>query len=167
MPDAEGLPDTRMSDGSPNGYAILRFENDGYQTRYYASRGRDELRLGLTSPGTLRRGAYPAFPLLANVYAAEPDAQVDYRIDGGDWLPMRRSDEPDPELVALNVADRQDEGLRSYDRAVLARPTQHLWAANVPTNLAVGEHDLEVRVRSRFEGELRATTRYRLLDWAP
>lgn len=167
LPDAEGLPDTRMSDGSPNGYAILRFENDGYQTRYYASRGRDELRLGLTSPGTLRRGAYPAFPLLANVYAAEPDAQVDYRIDGGDWLPMRRSDEPDPELVALNVADRQDEGLRSYDRAVLARPTQHLWAANVPTNLAVGEHDLEVRVRSRFEGELRATTRYRLLDWAP
>lgn len=165
LPDADGLPDTRMSDGSPNGYAILSFEGDGYRTRYYASRGREELRIGLTSPGTLRRGAYPAFPLIANVHAAEPDARVEYRVDGGAWLPMRLSPEPDPELVALNLADRQAEELRAFDRAVLARPTRHLWSANVPTDLAVGEHQLEVRVQSRFEGEFRASTHYRLLDW--
>lgn len=167
LPDAEGLPDARMSDGSPNGYAILTFEGEDYRTRYYASRGRDELRIGLSSPGTLRRGAYPAFPLLANVYGAEPGARVDYRVDDGPWQAMKPSSEPDPELVALNLADREAAHLRSFDRAVQAQPTQHLWAANVPTDLAVGEHRIEVRVRSRFEGEIRGATRYRLMDWEP
>lgn len=161
----DGLPDTRMSDGSPNGYAVLSFDNGSYRTRYYASRERDALRIGLTSPGSLRRGAYPAFPLVANIFAAEPDATVEYRVDEGAWVAMRRVDDPDPELAALNLADRQAKQLRSFDRAVMARPTQHLWSANVPTDLPVGVHRLEVRVRSRFEGELSASTAYQLLDW--
>ena len=165
MAGNDGLPDTRMSDGSPNGYAILSFEDGAYQTRYYASRERDALRIGLTSPGSLRRGAYPAFPLIANVFAVEPDATVEYRVDEGEWVAMRRVSDPDPQLAALNLADRQANQLRSFDRAVMARPTQHLWRANMPTNLVVGKHQLEVRVTSRFEGEFRANTDYQLLDW--
>lgn len=167
LADAEGLPDTRMADGTPNGYAILTFEQDGYQTRYHASRGRDGLRIGLTSPGALRRGAYPAFPVIANVFAAEPDALVEYRVDDGPWQAMTRVANPDPELVALNLADRQAAQLRSFDRAVMAAPTQHLWSANVPTDLATGEHRVEVRAESRFEGRLHASTTYQLLDWTP
>lgn len=165
LPDASGLPDTRMSDGSPSGYAILTLDAQRYSTRYHASRGRDQLRMGLTSPGVLRRGAYPAFPLIANVFAAEPDAIVEYRVGKGEWRPMQRASDPDPQLVALNLADRMATRLRSFDRAVMARPTQHLWRANVPTDLAVGTYQLEVRAKSRFEGELRARTAYQLQDW--
>lgn len=165
LPDANGLPDTRMSDGSPNGYAILSFDGERYSTRYHASRERDGLRIGLTSPGVLRRGAYPAFPLIANVFAAEPDATVEYRVDEGEWTAMQRATDPDPQLVALNLTDRDAAQLRSFDRAVMARPTQHLWSANVPTDLAIGTHRLDVRARSRFEGELRASTDYQLQDW--
>lgn len=165
LADAEGLPDARMEDGSPNGYARVRFDPEGVTMRYHASRGRDDLRIGLTSPGVLRRGAYPAYPVLANVYAAEADAVVEYRIDEGAWQPMTRVLEPDPELLALNIADMRSSHLRSYDRAVVARSSPHLWGARVPTNLDAGEHRIEVRAQSRYEGELRATTTYRLVDW--
>lgn len=160
----DGLPDARMEDGTPNGYAIVHF-GDKVTTRYFASRGRDELRIGLTSPGALRRGAYPAYPVMANVYAAEPDATVEMRVDDGPWQPMTRVETPDPQLAMINVDDARADGLRSFDRAVLARPGTHLWAGAVPTDLAAGEHRVEVRARSRYEGELRAVTRYRLIDW--
>ncbi|MCX7563355.1 calcineurin-like phosphoesterase family protein [Xanthomonadaceae bacterium XH05] len=163
--DADDLPDARMEDGTPNGYAILRFGEDGYTTRYHASRGRDSLRMAVTSPGVLRRGAYPVYPVLANVYAAEPDATLQYRIDGGEWQPMVRVFEPDPSLLAINIDDSRAETLRSFDRAVIARSSMHLWGAGVPTDLAAGEHLIEVRAQSRFEGELTAATTYRLVDW--
>lgn len=166
LTDADGLPDARMEDGSPNGYSLLRFTQHGITTRYYASRGRDDLRIGLTSPGVLRRGAYPAYPVVANVYAAEADALVEYRIDGGQWQAMARVAEPDPDLLAINIADARSDRLRSFDRAVVARSSPHLWGARVPTDLAAGEHRIDVRVQSRFEGELHASTTYRLVDWA-
>lgn len=164
LSDAEGLPDARMQDGAPNGYALVRFGRR-ITTRYHASRGRDAERIGLTSPGALRRGAYPAFPVLANVYAAESDAVVEMRVDEGPWQRMERVDALDPQLAMINVDDARAEGLRSFDRAVLAQPVMHLWAANVPTDLAAGEHRVEVRARSRFEGEMTAATSYRLIDW--
>ncbi len=164
LPDADGLPDARMEDGTPNGYAIVNF-GDTITTRYHASRGRDELRIGLTSPGPIRRGAYPAFPVLANVYGAEPDAVVELRVDGGPWLPMARVEEPDPQLAIINLDDTRSTTLRSFDRAVMARSSMHLWAARVPTDLDAGEHRVEVRARSRFEGEMTASTSYHLIDW--
>ncbi len=166
LPDADGLPDARMEDGTPNGYALVRFAERGYATRYHASRGRDDLRIGLTSPGVLRRGAYPAYPVLANVYGAEPDAVVEYRVDGGPWQAMTRVFEPDPELLAINIDDARSERLRSFDRAVVARSSPHLWGARVPTDLDAGEHRIEVRAQSRYEGELHAVTTYRLADWS-
>ena len=78
---------------------------------------------------------------------------------------MVRIFEPDPELLAINIADARADHLRSYDRAVVARSTSHLWSARVPTDLAVGEHRIEVRAQSRYEGELQASTTYHLVDW--
>lgn len=165
LEDADGIPDARMEDGSPNGYALIRFSEHGYTTRYHASRGRDDLRIGLTSPGVLRRGAYPAYPVLANVYAAEPDARVEYRINDGPWQAMARVQEPDPELLAINIEDARSDRLRSYNRAVVARSSNHLWGARVPTDLAAGEHRIDVRAISRYEGELHASTTYQLAEW--
>lgn len=167
LPDAEGLPDARMEDGTPNGYAVVQLGENAIRTRYHASRGRDELRIGLTSPGVLRRGAYPAYSLYANVYGAEPDARVEYRIGDGPWQPMTRVQDPDPALVALNLDDMRAAGLRSFDRAVMARPTQHLWSARLPTDLDAGEHEIQVRTHSRFEGVIHATSSYRLDEWEP
>lgn len=163
--DAQGIPDTTMSDGTPNGYAWLTFKPDGaYSLRYQVARGADGEAIGLHAPKVLRRAAWPAFGVFANVYMGDADSRVEYRIDEGEWKPMKRVDQPDPRLVAENIADDEANALRGYDRSPEADPSTHLWRGTLPTDLAVGEHRIDVRAFDRWQGERRAQTRYRLDD---
>ncbi|MBU8976133.1 calcineurin-like phosphoesterase family protein [Lysobacter sp. MMG2] len=163
--DAKGIPDTMMSDGTPNGFAWATFRADGsYSLRYQVARGAKDDAIGLHAPKVLRRGAWPAFGVFANVYMGDADSRVEYRIDGGDWKPMKRVDQPDPVLLAENVADDAADALRGFDRAPEADPSTHLWRGTLPTDLAAGEHRIEVRAFDRWQGEQRAQTRYRLDD---
>ena len=58
------------------------------------------------------------------------------------------------------------ETLRGYDRSPEADPSTHLWRGALPTDLAVGEHRIEVRAFDRWQGEQRAQGSYRLDDAA-
>ncbi len=165
LTDENGQPDSRMEDGAPNGFARLHLAPEKITTRYFASRGRDELRIGLTSPGTLRRFAYPAYSVVANLYGGDTQAVVWYRIDGGEWQLMARTEIPDPALLALNLEDARAPTLRSRDRAVIGTDSPHIWHVRVPTTLDEGEHVVEVRAVSRYEGEVSARTTYTLQTW--
>lgn len=160
--DAEGLPDSRMSDGTPNGYATARFTADGgYDLRWHVARGQGEA-LHLHAPRVLRQGAYPAAGVYANVYMGEADTRVEYRIAGGEWRPMARVDEADPALRWENLQDDTSPTLRAYDRLPEAEASTHLWRGRLPTDLAEGEHLVEVRAFDRWRGEVRASVVYRL-----
>lgn len=171
--DAAGIPDATMSDGTPNGYARLRIAPDGeYRLSWHPARlsGDDPgatKAMALHSPRVLRRGAYPAWGIYANVYMGYDRTRVEYRVDDGDWKPMARVDAPDPRVLAENVADDQARMLRGYDRSPEATPSPHLWRGALPTDLAVGDHRVEVRAIDPWTGEQRASTRYRLEDAAP
>jgi hypothetical protein len=161
--DAEGIPDTTMEDGTPNGYASLRIESAGrYALRWHVARAPDDPGIGLHAPKVLRRGAYPAHGVFANVYMGQADTRVEFRIDGGEWMPMRRVLAPDPNLLRQNMLDADADTLRGYDRSPEARPSSHLWRGTLRTDLTVGEHRVEVRAFDPWRGELRAETRYRL-----
>lgn len=162
LPDAQGIPDARMSDGTPNGYARLHIDGENYTLRWFAARDPADTRIALHAPKVLRRGAYPAFAVTANVFMGMDDTRVEYRIDEGEWKPMTRSQRVDPALLALNVADDASETLRSYDRFVEAGESTHLWRGTLPTHLTAGEHHVDVRAFDRWEGELHASTSYRL-----
>lgn len=95
----------------------------------------------------------------------EADSRVEFRIGEGEWRPMRRVLAPDPRLVRENVLDADAESLRGYDRSPEARPSPHLWRADLPTDLPAGTHRIEVRAFDRWRGELRAQGEYRLQDW--
>lgn len=160
--DADGIPDARMEDGTPNGYARLAISGNEYRLRWYVARDSEDARMSLHAPRVLRQGAYPAFTVSANVFMGMPDTRVEYRIDDGEWKPMTRALRQDPTLLALNAADDMAEQLRSYDRVVEATPSTHLWRGALPTDLSLGEHRIEVRAFDRWDGELRAETSYRL-----
>src|SRR3546814_2584313 len=91
------------------------------------------------------------------------DTRVEYRVDGGDWMPMRRVSQPDPRLLVENMRDDLAETLRGYDRSPEAKPSPHLWRGALPTGLGVGEHAVEVRAFDQWQGEQRARTHYRLM----
>src|SRR3546814_14356114 len=64
----------------------------------YTTRVRSTAAMALYAPKVLREGAYPAWGVYANVFMGRDDTRVEYRVDGGDWMPMRRVSQPDPRL---------------------------------------------------------------------
>lgn len=166
--DAQGIPDATMSDGTPNGSALLTVHGDGsYALAWRPARPPVDdpaftAAMALHAPKVLRRGAYPAWGVYANVFMGEADTRVEYRIDGGEWQPMRRVERADPRLLLENVADDLAPALRGYDRSPEAVPSTHLWRGALPTGLEAGEHAVEVRAFDRWQGEARASIGYRL-----
>ncbi len=166
--DAAGIPDATMTDGTPNGYATLTVQPGGaYALHWHNARDPEDRQIGLHAPKVLRRGAYPAWGVFANVYMGMDDTRVEYRIDAGAWQPMQKVLQPDPALLTENARDDLAEELRGYDRSPEAQPSPHLWRGALPTALALGEHLVEVRAFDRWRGEVTATTRYRLEDADP
>lgn len=181
--DARGIPDSTMADGTPNGHARLFVAGDGsYRLSWHpapadmaaapdpmagGSGGPRTAAMALHAPRVLRRGAYPAHGIYANVYMGRDDSRVEYRVDGGEWMPMRKVTRPDPRVLAQNVRDDEADQLRGYDRSPEAEPSAHLWRGALPTGLAQGEHVVEVRAFDPWTGEQRARLRYRLVEAAP
>ncbi|QNN46401.1 calcineurin-like phosphoesterase C-terminal domain-containing protein [Thermomonas brevis] len=163
--DADGIPDATMPDGTPNGYAVLTVKRGGdYALAWHNARDAADSQIGLHAPKVLRRGAYPAWGVFANVYMGDDDTRVEFRVDGGDWMPMKKVLQPDPNLMAENRRDDEAEALRGFDRSPEAETSTHLWRGALPTKLAAGEHRVEVRAFDRWRGEVRANTTYRLLE---
>ncbi|WP_240097953.1 calcineurin-like phosphoesterase C-terminal domain-containing protein [Thermomonas flagellata] len=166
--DAAGIPDATMADGTPNGYAVLTVKPGGdYALAWHAARDPDDAQIGLWAPKVLRRGAYPAWGVYANVYMGDADTRVEYRVDGGEWRPMQKVLRPDPRLLAENARDDEAAALRGYDRSPEAEVSPHLWRAALPTTLAAGEHQVEVRAWLPWGGPVSAHTRYRLEEATP
>ena len=165
--DAQGIPDSTMSDGTPNGYGLLNVQPQGrYSVEYRVARAPADEQIALHAPKVLRRGAYPAWGVYANVFMGYDGLPVEFRVDEGEWQPMKRVEQPDPRLLVENVADDLSDGLRGYDRSPEARPSTHLWRAALPTRLEAGEHTVEVR--ATLDGrEYRSRTAYRLQDAQP
>jgi hypothetical protein len=95
------------------------------------------------------------------------DSRVEFRIDDGAWQPMRKVDRSDPRLLAENARDDAAPALRGYDRSPEAAASAHLWRGALPTDLPVGEHRVDVRAFDTWQGEQRASTRYRLEEATP
>lgn len=171
--DAAGIPDTTMSDGTPNGYATLKVSRDGaYALAWHPARLRNDdpaftRAMALHAPKVLRAGAYPAWGVYANVFMGQDDSRVEYRIDDGDWKAMAKISQPDPRLLVENVRDDLADTLRGYDRSPEAKSSAHLWRGALPTDLPSGEHRIEVRVFDAGQGEQHATTTYRLMEATP
>ncbi|WP_435013209.1 calcineurin-like phosphoesterase C-terminal domain-containing protein [Xanthomonas arboricola] len=160
--DANGIPEATMSDGTPNGYAVLQVAPGGdYTLAYHVARSVDDAQLLLHAPKVLRQGAYAAWGIYANVFMGQDDTLVEMRIDNGAWQPMKRVERADPRLLAENVRDDAAEQLRGYDRSPEATPSTHLWRGALPTTLEVGEHAVDVRA-SLPTGQYSARTVYRL-----
>ena len=168
---ADGMPDATMADGTPRGFATLQVDADGdYRLAWHPTSlpGDDPAltdAMALHAPKLLRRGAYPAWGVYANVYLGHAGTRVEYRVDGGEWQAMRYAPGPDPRLLVENVRDDLADGLRAFDRSPEAEPSTHLWRGALPTRLAAGDHDVEVRSFDDHGGEHRARISYRLVEF--
>lgn len=165
--DNTGIPDSTMSDGTPNGYARLNISRNDYRLNWFNARQDPNQAMALHAPKVLRKGAYPGFGVTANVFMARPDTEVLARIDKGPWHKMQRVLKPDPLVLQINAKDDQADTLRSYDRAPAATSSSHLWYMPLPTDLETGTHQVSVRARDIWLGEVEVNTSYELLEADP
>ncbi|MDW8479601.1 MAG: calcineurin-like phosphoesterase C-terminal domain-containing protein [Xanthomonadales bacterium] len=159
-PDAAGVPESPMSDGTPRGYGLLAWDGSRFRPAYRPARGGEPLHLHL--PRVLAQGSYPSAMLWANLHLGHAGSQLRFRVGEGPWQPMERVAAPDPTLFPLLVAQDRAERLPAWSRVPDPRPSTHLWRARLPTGLAVGEHRIEVEAEDGFGNRHRAVASYRL-----
>lgn len=147
----QGVIESVMSDGTPRGYVYLNISGNTYTADYKVAGKPADYRMGLYHRKVISTNWWDGRGFIyANFFMGYKDSKLSYRIDNGNWKPMRYSEEPDPAFVSeLYKWDDADELFRGR------RPTEpanctHLWRAPLPGNLGVGQHQIEVRATDVF-----------------
>lgn len=149
VPDPEGVPHTTMRDGAPNGYLIAEFNGNRYTLRYKAARRPESYQMNIYAPDNIPASETGNTRVLVNVFFGSELSRVEMRVgDEGEWIPMKRVQEPDPRYAEMKKMEEQYTLPGRKLPGLLNSP--HLWAANLPPNLPRGAHVLQVRTTDMF-----------------
>lgn len=156
-PDALGVPHTTMRDGAPNGYSIFTFDGNQYSIEYRAAGRSASYQMNIYAPEAVKVNDVTSTTVYVNVFGGSEKSKVEMRFGGsGEWLPMTKTLEQDPNYVKLFERDRQ---LQAPYRA-LPQPinSPHLWKLNLPRRVPRGVHPIHVRTTDMF-GQVYVATR--------
>jgi hypothetical protein len=151
--DASGIPHATMSDGSPNGYALLSVDGNDYSLRYKAARRPDDYQMVITAPERVMTSEAATTVILANVFAASERATVEMRFgEEGDWILMVQQPGVDPFVESFHAREKAI----APEEAPWGKPgkTNHLWTGTVPANSSAGMTVLYVRAVDQFGATL-------------
>ncbi len=158
----QGVPVSTMRDGTPKGYAFLNIRGNQYTIDYKVAGQPEELQIQLFHPQVVAQGRGTQAGIFANFFMGHEGNTVEYRIDEGKWRPMNYLETPDPEFVRLLYRWDTAEELMPGRRPSNAVNSTHVWRGNIPTNLPVGSHQIEVRATDMFGRTFTQQGTYRL-----
>jgi hypothetical protein len=152
--DEKGTPVSTMCDGTPKGYALLTVDGNRYKTDYKVAGQPAGFQISLYCPGINASGIF------ANFFMGDGSSLLEYRVDGGEWKKMNKTEDYDPAYYHY---------MQEWDYIKEARPgrrpsdpvrSTHLWRAGIPSNLPAGEHTVEVRATDRYGRTFSTSGRY-------
>jgi hypothetical protein len=151
VPDERGIPNPLMADGTPNGYSFITFTGNEYAIRYKASNRPAHQQMTIFCLSEIARAHVAQASVFANVWNGSERSEVSMRIVGRtDWMAMERMrDKPAPSFLQLKMMEEEYEELPGREMPKPGRCT-HLWALNLPADLPVGVHVIEVRSVDMF-----------------
>ena len=151
--DASGIPHATMSDGSPNGYALLSIDGNDYSFRYKGARRPDDYQMVITAPERVMAADAATTAIIANVFAASERAIVEMRFgEEGDWIPMTQQPGVDPFVESFHAREKAI----APEEAPWGKPgeTHHLWTGVLSTNPSAGMTVIYVRAVDQFGATL-------------
>ena len=160
----QGVPVSTMRDGTPKGYIFLNIEDNNYTIDYKVAGQPKEKQIKLFHPQVVATGRSTQSGIFANFFMGHKGNTVEYRIDNGDWKPMTYAEVPDPGFVASLYRWDTTEDLLPGRRPSNAVASTHIWRGSIPTNLPVGEHQIEVRATDMFGRTFTERSSYRLAN---
>ncbi len=160
VPDEQGIPNTTMRDGTPNGYAFLNVNGGEYTLDWRAARSRPDYQLTVTAPAQIEAAQVAGTLLEVNVFNGSPKTRVESRVGGGAWTKMERICAMDPGYVAMKALE---DAVPAFDKDApkgkkakapwRALPdlevTPHLWRTPLPA-LPAGVHLMHVRATDQW-----------------
>ncbi len=144
-PDERGIPHTTMRDGAPNGYSFLNFDGKKYWIEYRAAGASADYQMNIYAPVKIKAADTLQTEVLVNVFAGSERSKVQMKVDDGAWQNLRFEPQQDPVFRAWKAREAA-EGKKVPGRALPELiQSPHIWAGNLPANLARGEHTIHVQ----------------------
>lgn len=145
-PDERGIPHTMMTDGAPNGYSIISFDGNKYNLTFKAAGKPADYQIRVTLPEAVSQKKLTETFLYANVFNGSEKTKVEFRTSHHkDWTEITRSEELDPTYVGLFMASKSPPAGAMWRALPTPRPSFHLWKTELPKDLPVGTHLIDVR----------------------
>lgn len=161
-PDGQGVPQSMMRDGTPKGYAFITFRGNEYIIDYKVAGKPDDYRMAIHTPKVVPQNTRYNGEVTVNFFQGSERAQVEYRVDQGDWQEMRHVEAPDPAMVAIEYNWDYAEELPAGRRPSHPILSKHIWKAPIPNDLPVGEHTMEVKATDMFGRTFTHKSTYRI-----
>lgn len=148
--DEKGLPISTMRDGTPRGYAFLDIKGNQYQIRYKVPGKPADYQMDIFAPKVLEQGKRTTSGIYVNFFMGTKENTVRYRINNGNWSNMNYIEDYDPKYLIELFEWDTTEVLLDGKRPSLPQKSTHLWRANIPNNLPVGNHQVEIEATDLF-----------------
>lgn len=147
----DGVPASMMADGTPKGYALVRFDGNQYQIDYKVAGKPADHQIGIYAPKVTAAGIKGSISIYANFYMGTANDTVMVRIGNDDWKAMKRVEEYDPTFIAERVAWDQTEEIWEGRKPGDPGISNHLWKLNIANGkLKPGVHTIEVKATDMF-----------------
>lgn len=165
LPDERGIPHAMMNDGTPNGYTYLAFDGADYQLDFVAAGRSPDYQLEIMAPDAVAADRTTATVVYANVFNGTERSRVDMRLaENQPWIAMTATAEPSPTYRRNLEFERAHPNETVKAMNGKAAESTHLWRANLPTELGVGSHRIEVRTVDMYG---RTYTAFRVIRVTP
>jgi hypothetical protein len=147
---ANGTPSSTMRDGTPKGYAFLNLKGNQYSIDYKVAGKDAAYQMEVFLPKVVEKRKNTSAGVFVNFFMGAKGDKVIYSVDGGKWSNMAYVETMDPAFLSTLFKFDQSKELLSGRRPSNAEASTHLWRGNIPSNLAAGEHQIEVKAVDRY-----------------
>jgi hypothetical protein len=146
----QGVPASTMRDGTPKGYAFIRFSGNQYAIQYKVVGKPNDYQMEVFAPKVIPSNRNTTAGIYANFFMGAADDKLEFRIDDGAWQKMSYVQDADPSFVAKlfrwDLADNLPAGRRPSN----AVDCTHLWRGSFPAGLSIGTHTIEVQATDMY-----------------
>lgn len=160
----QGVPASTMRDGTPKGYAFIRFDGNKYVIDYKVAGKPADYQINVYAPEVMSSKRYSSYKFYANFFMGKKGDKVEFSIDGSKWKAMDYLKNADPSY--LNLAMKWDfiSNLIPGRRPSNPEESTHLWWAGFPGKLKAGEHTLEIRAVDMYGRTFTQKKTFRVQD---
>ena len=148
---SDGMPYSLMADGTPQGYALFDVKGTRFTFDYQVAGKPADYVMEITAPKVVPGGKTRAGTIYVNFFMGSPRDKVEYRIDDGEWKPMKFSNALDPAMLnEIHQWDYTDVLIPGSRPRRESDVSLHLWQADLDGRLNRGTHTIEVRATDLF-----------------